>query len=413
LDTVLRWAPRYVVRIDGREIGTDQLYWERVDQLPLYQRANLDATWQGPEGWSADIHTSAWGALDLTFHEGGGIAAGDFALLYGRGSYGPVSLWLGRRFVPWGPPGGMHIDGGGVEARTRFGLAAEAVIGRPVTPIYGPLTGPHLAFEGATLAYGARLGYRYPGRVSASLAYVERWAEGIAADRLISVEATAVPHRRIDLRGSLIFDPADVAVEQATVQLYVIATDFLEMDLGYAHTDPSRLLPRWSILSVFATGIYHEGSLGGTFTVASNMLLRVEGAFRWYLVPGREDEEAGWWGYRVDATIRWLPSQGRFRFLLGASRRADELVGLTLMHGSASARVGARLILAVEAAVALDDERHDAKDSYLGRASGEVAIGSDWFLGATIDLARTPYVDFEARGMVRASWRPSWSGGGR
>ncbi len=409
MDTVLRWSPRYVVRVADTQLGADQVYWERVDQLPIYQRVNLDADWRGEDGWAADIHASAWAALDLLFDEEGGFAAGDFALAYGRGTYGPVSVWLGRRFVPWGPPGGLHIDGGGVEVRTRFGLAAEAVVGRPVTPAYDSLLGPRISFDGAaTLAYGARLGYRYPGRLSASLSYVERWAEGIAADRLISTAITAVPTRRLDLRGALVFDPTDLAVEQASAQIFVLVADFLELDAGYAHADPSRLIPRWSILSAFASSVFHEGSLGGTVTIARSLLLRAEGAFRWYHVPGREGEENSWWGYRADFMLRWLPVRGRVRLLLGASRRADDEVGLTLIHGAVGTDVHRLVQLAFEVAVALDDERDGDKDAYLGRASIAIDVGSNWVVGATFDAARTPFVDFEARGMVRASWRPSW-----
>jgi len=359
-----------------------------------------------------DLHLSAWGALDLLMGlDNSGLAAGDFAVAYGRYSYGPISLWAGRRFVPWGPPGGLQIDGGGVELRSRYGLAGELVVGRPVTPVYDSLIGVRPSFEGATLAYGARLGYRHPGRVSASVAYTERWSKGIAADRLLSAEVTAVPVRRLDFRGSIVFDPVDIAVEQATAQAFVLAVDQLEVDVGYAYTDPTRLLPLWSILASFASGAFHETSLGATVDISAEHLIRLEGAARRYVVPGRQDEDSRWWGYRVDVVYRWLPRSRRFRLRTGASRRADEEAGLTVIHGAVSWSITERYLLALEAAFSIDDDRTRARDSYLARLTFEVALTDDWTIGATVDAASTAFVEAEARGMLRVAWRPSWGRG--
>jgi hypothetical protein len=416
LDTVLRWAPRYVVEVDQTAWGAAQLFWRRVDTLPLYLRVGLDSSWQqADEGrMAADLHIAAWAGLDTMIGiEDMGLVAGDFAAAYGRFVYGPASVWAGRRFITWGPPGGLQIDGGGVEVGSRIGLAGEVVVGRPVTPVYETLMGVRTSFEGATLAYGARLHYRHPGLVSASLAYTEQWAAGIPTDRLLSAEVTAVPTRRLDLRGSLVFDPVDLAVEQASAQLFVLAIEQLEVDAGYAFTDPTRLLPLWSILGSFASGAFHEASLGLTVSVGAAHFLRVEGAARYYLVPGRQDDESDWWGYRADLVYRWLPQHRRYQIRAGASRRAEDLAGLTVIHGAASWAFATRFQLAFEGAISIDDDRERARDSYLGRLTFEVALGHDWHLGASVDAARTAFVDAEFRGMLRASWRPEWGGGAR
>jgi hypothetical protein len=410
VDAVMRWAPRYVIEVEQTEVGRDRLFWRRADTLPLYLRVAVDSEWTGAEGRAAvDLHTAAWAGLDTMFGANdAGLAAGDFGVAYGRFTYSPVSVWAGRRFVPWGPPGGLHLDGGGVELHTRTGLAGDVVVGRPVTPTYDTLLGVRPDFEGATLAYGARVGYRHPGRVSASVAYTEQWARGIVADRLISAEATGLPHRRVDLRGSVVFDPAELAVEQATAQAYVLAADWLEVDAGYAFTDPTRLLPRWSILAAFASGAFHETSAGGTLTFRHH-LIRLEGALRRYGVPGRDDV-AGWWGYRADLTYRVAPTHRRYSIRAGASRRGEDQAGLTVVHAAAAWAVWRMLELAFEGAVSIDDDRARSRDSYLARLTLEASLGRDWYLGLTVDGARTAFVEAEARAMLRASFRPSWGG---
>jgi hypothetical protein len=416
LDTILRWAPRYVVDVEQTVWGADQLYWRRVDALPLYLRVGLDSSWQQAEQgpMAADLHLAAWAGLDTTLGlDDMGLAAGDFAVAYGRFAYGPASVWVGRRFITWGPPGGLQLDGGGVEVGSRIGLAGEVVVGRPVTPVYDSLMGVRPSFEGATLAYGARIHYRHPGLASASLAYTEQWARGIATDRLLSAEVTAVPTRRLDLRGSIVFDPVDLAVEQASAQIFVLAISQLELDTGYTFTDPTRLLPTWSILNSFASGAFHEASLGATVSIGAAHFVRAEGAARYYVVPGRDDDEATWWGYRADLVYRWLPQHRRYQLRAGASRRAEDLAGLTVVHGAFGWAFATRFQLAFEGAISIDDNRERARDSYLGRLTFEVALRHDWHLGASVDAARTAFVDAEVRGMLHASWRPQWGGGGR
>ena len=412
LDSVLRWAPRYVVEVDRTEWAADRLFWRRVDILPLYFRVGLDSNWSPPESsWAADVHASAWAGLALTLDQTApGLAAGDFALAYGRVTYKPVTIWAGRRFVPWGPPGGLHLDGGGLQFHTPFGLIGEAVIGRPVTPVYDNLLGVQPSFAGATLAHGLRLGYRHPGRLSASLAYSERWSKGIAADRLFSAEITAVPTRRLDLRGSLVFDPAERAVEQASGQVFVLVTDLFEVDAGYAYADPSRLIPKWSLLSAFASGAFHEASLGTTLDVAEAHFVRVEGAGRRYIVPGRadSDHEARWWGYRLDLVYRWVPRSRHFQLRTGLSRRADEVAGLSVLHGAFGWAFGRRFETAVEGALSMEDDRNRARDSYLSRFTFAVEVARHWHLSLSLDGARTAFVKAELRGMVRATWQPAW-----
>jgi hypothetical protein len=419
-DTVIRWAPRYVLTVDEGPQDPGREYWRLVEQLPLYERVVLDVRWHGAETVAFDAHVVGWGALDLTFQEDQDLFAGDIALAYANVRLRAFDLWAGRRFVFWGRPGGIHLDGGGVAYNAPFGLAIEAAVGRPVTSVVASLLGPAPSFSEATVAYGARLSYRHePGvpadsgatldQVSVSAAYLETWAKGIAADRLASLDARWRPLRRLDLRGGLFLDVNDLVVEQGTVQAFSRIIDRLEVALAYAYVNPIALIPRWSILSVFSSSTFHEVALGINVDAGSSWDIHGEGALRVYDLPG-DDVQQSWLGYRFDLAARWVPTGRPFLLSLRVSRRADDTGGFTVAHAAGRFDIHPTVELMIEVAAAIDDDRDLARDSVLGRAALDVAVSQGWTLGASFDAVHSPIADAELRGLVRASWRHSWRG---
>lgn len=406
-DTVIRWQPRYVFTTDETQIDRSQGFWQRVDELPLYERLSLDA--RDLADGHVDVHLSAWGLLDLTFDDEGGIAAGDFAQAYVRGEVGPVEAWGGRRFLSWGVPGGLHLDGGGVGARTDFGLHAQAIVGRPVTPRVRGLLGASPDFTREQIAYGALIGFTDPRKGSVSAAYVERRGDMIPM-RTISVDGTWRPHARVDLGASVALDAPDtgIGISQATAQASWLASNEWTFDLFYTHRDPRRLIPSWSLLSVFATSIYHEAALGGTWRFGDGLAVRAEGGLRHFDMPDRsqlvDDPE---WGYRAEVSLRALPIEGRPQYRIMYSRRDDGTIAYNLADVGVSWRAWQALVLAVQGTFAIDDEGE--RDSVLARVTAEYPIADGWALAATVDWARTPIASSELRGLVRATWR---AGGG-
>ena len=399
-DVLVRWAPRYRLDTSVDPLGLEQRLWRRVDSLPLYHRAALDA--RNLVDGHLSLHFSGWGALDLFADSEGGVAAGDVAIGFVEVDLAPVRLWAGRRFVTFGPPGGLHVDGGGASARTEFGLVAEAFVGRPVTPARVSLPGPEPAFDDATVAYGARVAYADAGTLSVSAGYAELWGNGILGSRTVDVAGYWYPG---DLRveaGAKV-DVRSPGVAQARLGAAWRAERHVSVDADYLHLEPGRWIPPWSILSVFETSTYDELSAGVTWRPLRALALRGELAGRLYSRPDVQDEAP--LGYRAEVTARVLPLPDpgvRLRVLI--SRRDDGVVGYTLLTAGAAFDPWPRWVIALDGAFGIDDDAE--RDSVLARATLEVHPADEWKVGVTLSVARTPIVEAETRAMLRASWSP-------
>lgn len=392
-DIVLRWASRY--RLDTAEdpIGLEQQLWRRVDALPIYNRVALDA--RDLANGRIDLHFTGWGALDFLADSTGAVAAGDVAIGYLEVDLAPARLWAGRRFMSFGPPGGLHVDGGGVSTRTS-GVITEAFVGRPVTPARSQLLGPEPDFEDATIAYGARVGYG-DSDVSVSAGYAELWGGGIVGSRTVDVAGYWYPGTFRFEAGSKI-DVRDLGVAQARLAAGWRVSRPLSIDLDYLHLEPGRWIPSWSIFSVFETSTFDELSAGGTWRPMPSVAIRVEAAARRYSDQSRL-------GYRADVMTRILPSDPRgVRLRVLASRRDDGVVGYTIVQAGAAFDPRPAWVLAVDGSFAIDDRGQ--RDTMLGRATVEAAPSTAWKLGLTVALARTPVAAAETRVMLRATWRP-------
>lgn len=400
-DAVLTWAPRYRLDTTASPLGLEEQMWRRVDSLPLYHRVSLSAT--GLADGIVDIHCAGWGALDLFADSEGGVAAGDIAILYGELDLAPARLWIGRRFITYGPPGGLHVDAAGASVRTSFGLVAEAFVGRPVTPVRTQLLGPSPSFEGATMAYGGRVGYSDSGTLSASASYAELWGHGIVGSRTVDLAAYWYPS---DLRieaGAKI-DVRDPGVAQARVGASYRFIPELVVDADYLHVEPGRWIPPWSILSVFDTSTFDEVSVGVTMRPVRGLAIRPEGAIRVFSAARAQTDEPEV-GYRADLTVRVAPTGGngpRVRVL--GSRRDDGTIGYTLVQVGAAFDPFPDWVMALEGAFAIDDEGR--RESLIARASVDWDPARTWKVGVTLSVARTPIVEAETRGMLRVRWSP-------
>jgi len=397
-DTVMRFQSAYVLSADGSSVPNGrELFWQRVAQLPIYERISLDA--RDLADGHVDVHFSAWGALDLTFETEQGIAAGDFAIGYVEGRHEAASGWAGRRFMTWGTPGGLHLDGGGAALRLAQGLVVEAAVGRPVTPRRSSLLGQRPDFSQQTVAYGARIGYASPGRVSASVSYLDRWAEGISADRSIAADATWRVVPEVDLAGNVSLDVNSLGIEQASLLGTFLVDDALMTDIGWQHVDPTRLLPMWSILAAFASSVFDEVAGGATLRVSEHWSLRGAAGLRIYSMDGVT------LGYRFEALARYVDALTGMRSFISLSRRDDGALGLNVLHASvAFPPIWERVIIALQAAVGLDDQVE--RESVLARFAADWPVEGGFNVGASVDWARSPILSSEFRGQLSFSYRP-------
>lgn len=406
-DAIIGWASRYQLTTSPDALGLEQQLWRRVDVLPFYHRLSADGALRLDEGVVLSLHFSGWGTVNLLADQGGGVAAGDVVLGYLELDIAPpslstpVSLWVGRRFLTHGPPGGVQLDGGGASVRSALGLFAELFVGRPVTPTRTSLLGPEPAFEGATVAYGARVGYDDPGVFVASAGYAELWGQGMLGSRTLDVNAVWDPGP-LTTEASLKLDVTSPAVILARLAVSVPLVRELSLDAEGQHLEPGRWIPPWSILSAFEASTFDELAAGATVRIAPGLAARAQGAVRLYAGEAPGELRAG---YRADLVVRLVPSRvpgPTFRVL--GSRRDDGTLGYTLVTAGLSTSVVRELQLAIDGALAIDDlgERVSAS----GRASLDLCPGADWTIGLWASVARSPTTDADVRAMLRARWEP-------
>lgn len=399
---MIGFSSRYRLDTATDPLGLEQQLWRRVDVLPFYHRLSVDGALRLDEGITLSLHFSGWGTANLLADEGGGVAAGDVVLGYLELAVGPAALWAGRRFVAYGPPGGLQIDGGGVSVRSTQGLFADAFVGRPVTPARSSLLGPEPSFEGVGVAYGARVGYDDPGVFAASAGYAEVWGRGMLGSRTVDVASTWDPGP-VAVEGGIKLDVMSPAVVMARLALTVPILRELSLDADYLHLEPGRWIPVWSILSAFETSTFDEASVGATVRVTRTFSVRAEGAARFYTGEVQGSLRAG---YRADLVARLVPGRDRGPTLrVLASRRDDGVVGYTLVTaGVATDLLPEVVVLALDGALALDDT--GGRVSLFGRASLDATPGAEWTIGATASLGQTPTTDTDIRAMLRARWAP-------
>lgn len=400
-DVLFTWSPRYRLDTTTGPLGLEDQLWRRVDALPMHHRVALDAS--GLEG-RLDVHLAGWGALDLFADSGGGIAAGDIAIGYLGLALEPVRLWAGRRFVTFGPPGGLHVDGGGASVRSSLGVVAEAFAGRPVTSIRATLLGSEPSFDDATIAYGARVGYTDAGRLGASAGYAELWGRGILGSRTVDLSAYWYPGD-VRFEAATKIDARDPGLLSAHLAASYRVIPELSLDADYLHVEPGRWIPPWSILSVFETSTFDELAAGAVVRPARALAIRAELGGRMYSSVGQEEPR---FGYRAELSARVVPiGEPGPRLRAHVSRRDDGVLGYTIVQGGIAFDPIAILVVTIDGALAIDDQ--GGRESLIGRASVDVDVAPTWSIGGTFSVARTPIVPAEARGLIRASWSPRGS----
>lgn len=412
-DTLFRGVSRYALTATDNAASASDRYWRAISMAPLQERAALDAS--GLYHGHVEAHLAAWGSVDLAAPTADGRVAGDLAIAWSRYRSGPVSVWAGRRFVPWGAPGGVHVDGLGAEVELGAGFVSEVMVGRPVTPSYGGLMGPLPGFEDATAAGGVRLGWSAQGHVASSASFLEHQSHGIPTRRVIQTDVVATLARWMDLHAALSLDLLGLGVMQADVELSTFVTRRVELDVGYGHLDPALLIPRWSLLSVFVTRTWDEGRLRASWRALSSVQFGLEAAALHYALAGRDDDLDGPpWGSRLEAFVRVNTLDRRGQFLALASRRDDGVRPMTLVRLAGSFPVVRSVMASLEAASALDDDSvSGARTSWYARASIDAPITDRWRLGAALDGVRSPVATSEIRGLVHLTNRLDLRAGAR
>jgi hypothetical protein len=223
---------------------------------------------------SVDLELSAWGAVIVPEGAPAQSPDGDVQTAYVRVHRGPVSLRLGRQLVTGGAARYARFDGAMLDAAFGPGFDVVAYGGLTALPrwdarpayynlgassdvaLRNPAALPPSGRSGYALA-GARFGWSNAVG-GAQVSFHEQHDAGELGHRSLGADAQLRPSERVSLFADAILELD--ARRFSDVRGWIDATPLppLDVSLEYRHTEPSLLLSRTSVLSVFSTSAYDE-----------------------------------------------------------------------------------------------------------------------------------------------------------
>jgi hypothetical protein len=376
----------------------------------LYANArDVDAPWQKD---AISMEFAAWGRYWPTKTELERPFDGDIQTASVRVDMGPAWARLGRQQIAGGAARYARFDGAMVGGRFG-GLFIEGYGGYTVLPRWDDRVGYHqLGKAEDTLLTapipmperknhfmaGARAGYTLD-HVSGSISFHDEQAKGEVEHRNLGLDLGVEPLKEASIGASTLLELDSGRFADA--RLWVDATPHPIIDLGaeYLHAEPSLLLSRQSVLSVFSTSSYEE--VGGTLSAKIQRWLRLEtnGYIEAYRGsgPGARGEVAA----RIQADREHLTI-----FRVAYARVIAPQNGYQALRVSFSRRLWQELSTTLEAYGYFYDQpiaSYRTSSMYAGTASYRVLDPLDvlW----SVSLARSPYAALDAQTMLRVTYR--------
>lgn len=352
--------------------------------VPLTQSVSLSARRiAGPAASELTVALDAWGLFDLSRLQGPGALAGDVnvahleALVAGR----KARLRLGRQIVSGGAARFTVLDGLFAEYRgAPLGLGAAVYAGSPVARRFAHVV------RGDFVA-GGRVFWApsYETEAGVSFIHVTQGAQLSRQD--LGGDVRARLHRTLSAGGSLVWSVAEGRLAEIDVGPRWQPLPALEILVDYRRQAPDLLLPRTSILSVFASTSRDDVGAAVHYGVSRSVSLYAEG--RALLLPAGAGYDAGLRGaWRADGAagdtasvqLRRLDSgdNGYVQARLAGRKRLGEL----------------SLSLDLEA-LRLDRPVRGQDLSFSAAANASWRFAPAWLAGVTAFAATTP--TFESR----------------
>jgi hypothetical protein len=368
---------------------------------------DVDAPWQKD---AIGVEFAAWGRLWPTESSMQRPFDGDIQTANVRVDAGPGWARLGRQQMAGGAARFARFDGLTLGV-SHLGFFAEGYGGFTVLPRWNStayhslgkeedtwLTVPPLKLERSShwLA-GGRAGYK-ADRVSGSVSLHEQRTDGGVDHRNLGLDLGGRPIDEASLGASALLDLDSGRF--ATARFWVDASPHRLIDLGaeYLHAEPSLLLSRQSVLSVFTTNGYEE--VGGTVQARLESFLRLEAAG---YIEAYEDNGSGERG-ELAARFAWGRSRPTLIRLAFMRVIAPEN-GYRATRVSFSQKLTSRLGGTLEAYGYFYDQPvagFMTSSVYAGTATYQILDRLDALLSGS--LARSPYAAFDAQTMLRVTY---------
>ncbi|HVW29641.1 MAG TPA: hypothetical protein VHC69_29965 [Polyangiaceae bacterium] len=369
---------------------------------------------------SVDLELSAWGAVVAPAGAPAQSPDGDVQTAYVRLHRGPVSLRLGRQVVAGGAARYARFDGAMVDAAFGAGFDVGAYGGLTALPrwderpayynlgassdvaLRNPSALPPSGRSGYALG-GARFGWSN-AKGGAQVSFHEQHDAGALDHRSLGADAQLRPVERLALFADAILELDARRLSDA--RGWIDATPFEPLDVSfeYRHTEPSLLLSRTSVLSVFSTSAYDETGVFAKLTATRRVAVDASGFAQIY--DGSRP------GGRGDVAVTFVADRARRTLLrLSYARLVAPENGYHSSRASVSERLLPPLTLTVESYLYWYDH------AVRGYRTSSVFAGTLGFrprgpFGALLasSLAESPYARLDAQAMLQLSCDLDFSG---
>lgn len=299
---------------------------EVVTVAPLYEILSVTAR-DISTGFTDDLRLvlSTWGAVDLAKRRwdagtdsrlGGDITT---AYVQARFAGQRVTLRAGRTFVATGVARMIQVDGGELAVVLPMGpiqLKVSGYGGLPTSQRFQGRSGPSSWNPVAgTIAYGGRAGLAvplagYPGRgleIGASANWVEDESDPVREEVGVDIRLQPFRSTNLALAGFGTYSLYDARLAEANAALTVSATRRLHLTADWRFVEPSLLLARNSILSVFTASTWSEYGVGARYDLGRGLHAGLDGHVR--TEPGQDGDEQRL-GSDVAARLDWERGAG-------------------------------------------------------------------------------------------------------
>ncbi|HEY8207988.1 MAG TPA: hypothetical protein VIG99_10940 [Myxococcaceae bacterium] len=362
-----------------------------VTAAPLLELVSIDA-WglNAPGIRGARVHVSGWGSLSPLELSQRGAAAGDLDLAFveGRALEDRLRFVAGRQLVAGGAARFLQLDGVLAEYGVARLLRVTAWGGVPVSARFNVRQGD--AAGGGRVAWAPS----WDSEVGASYALV--LDRGLVARHDAGVDGRWAPWRSAWVAGHALYSLAEARLVEAELGPHWRVWPSLEVALSARRVSPDLLLPRGSILSVFAEPARDELGAIAVWEPRPDVAVTADARVVWLSGAAGSDAGAQVVGRPVPGTVligelRWLDAFG------------DRYVRV---RGAASRRVTPALAVGLDADAfwrgrAINGVNHSA----VAAATASWTFAPEWLAVAELGAGTTPELAAEARAMVKVAWR--------
>jgi hypothetical protein len=385
--------------------------------VPVYELLSVSArNIENPIADDLKVIVSTWAGLslgkNLVWYDNNPPVYrvfGDLDLAYVQGELlkRAVQLRVGRQIAAGGVVGSIQIDGASTLVRLPYGFGVSGFVGAPVSQRFlAPGGDATWNPERGSLATGGRLSYALPpwGEVGVSTAYIQdRDAPG---RRWVGGDLRVTPLKPLTLLASTNYDYYEARWVETRLLGQYQALPKLLVTADYRHVDPDLLLPRSSILSVFAVDRRNEVGVGAEYGPWKRITF---GGDYHYL----KDEGSS--GHRVSARATWRPAPDTaLGAEIGFLSHYQSPSGAYLNNGYFMGRVfGSKTIERFTGTVDLQDygfqqRINDVRNSFIGTATIAYAVGWGFAALASGTGAVTPYYENRFEIMAKLAYNQSY-----